>query len=138
VVKVPKSPGLQASIRIAFIDSYNQLCTARGDSMLPRSLLNCSLAAQKLGRPGASLGHALAAIRMSPGQVQWKALHRAGVACAALHVPQAAAYFMSQVCCTRPRGALAALHLASTAACSERHWDSRDLGSEPSVAEGSS
>ena len=69
------------------------------DSLLTRSFQTCALAMLKERRPAMALGYALAAIQTAPGVLLPKALYRAGMACADLHMPQAAMHFLTQVRC---------------------------------------
>ena len=70
------------------------------DSTILRANLNIAQAALHLNRPGTALFYALSALRrdsLRDCQGDPKALYRAGMACHGLHMPQAAAFFLSQV-----------------------------------------
>lgn len=63
---------------------------------------NMALAMLRLNRPVAALYFALSALRLCPEEdgfpPRFKAIFRAGMACAKLNMPQAAAFFLSTVC----------------------------------------
>lgn len=84
--------------------ALDSACRADDDGPLVRALANAAQANLKCRRPHVALMFAAAAARCqlaadvpaAAGTLRGKALHRAGVACAALQQPQAALHFLGQ------------------------------------------
>ena len=75
--------------------------SCHGNDLLMRANQNIAIALSKLQRPIAALGYATQAYVLTPdaqgAPEPDKAYFRAGEACAALHMPQAASFFLTSV-----------------------------------------
>ena len=100
-VTSPESQQLRDGIQRSCIDFGLARISTQYNSLMLRAHQNIAMAMLHLGCPLAALSNALLAIRsVPPNEVPRlvpKALHRAGLACASLHMPQAALFFLTQV-----------------------------------------
>ena len=89
---------IPAFVGRAAVDQALRIVMPSGDHLIGRALSNAAHAMLTEGCPIEALACALAAVRCGAGSARQKALYRAGAACAAVSQPQAALYFLDQVC----------------------------------------